>query len=114
MHGGIAQDATERVAAELPDSEPGPAVEQPSVSKPKAARPARAVKAAESEPKPAAKKTGRTEWVGLKAFLEDDYGSDDDEAEDAKTKARADDAVESAEQRIVEDDDGVIPEGKLE
>lgn len=113
-HGGIAQDATERVAAELPDSEPGPAVEQPSVSKPKAARPARAVKVAESEPKPAAKKTGRTEWVGLKAFLEDDYGSDDDEAEDAKTKARADDAVESAEQRIVEDDDGVIPEGKLE
>ena len=51
--------------------------------------------------------------MGLKAFLEDDYGSDD-EAEDAKTKARADDAVESAEQRIVEDDDGVIPEGKLE
>jgi segregation and condensation protein B len=31
-----------------------------------------------------------------------------------KTKAQADDAVESAEQRIVEDDDGVIPEGKLE
>jgi segregation and condensation protein B len=87
-------------------------VEQPSVSKPKAARPARAAKAAEPSP-PAAKKAGRTEWVGLKAFLEDDYGSDD-EAEDAKTKARADDAVESAEQRIVEDDDGVIPEGKLE
>ena len=88
-------------------------MELPSVSKPKAARPARAVKAAESQPKPAAKKAGRTEWVGLKAFLEDDYGSDD-EAEDAKTKARADDAVESAEQRIVEDDDGVVPEGKLE
>lgn len=114
MQGGIAQDTTERVADELPDSEPGPIVEQPSVSKPKAARPARAAKAAESESKPAAKKTGRTEWVGLKAFLEDDYGSDDDEAEDAKTKARADDAVGSAEQRIVEDDDGVIPEGKLE
>ena len=88
-------------------------MELPSVSKPKAARPARTAKAAESEPKPVAKKTGRTEWVGLKAFLEDDYGSDD-EAEDAKTIARADDAVESAEQRIVEDDDGVIPEGKLE
>lgn len=110
----IEQDATEMVATELPDSEPGPTEEPPSVSKPKAARPARAAKAAESEPKPAARKTGRTEWVGLKAFLEDDYGSDDDEAEDAKTKARADDAVESAEQRIVEGDDGVIPEGKLE
>jgi hypothetical protein len=29
-------------------------------------------------------------------------------------KTKRDDAVESAEQRIVEDDDGVIPEGKLE
>lgn len=111
---GIAQAATEEIATELPDSEPGPTEEPPSVSKPKAARPARTAKAAEPEPKPAAKKTGRTEWVGLKAFLEDDYGSDDDEAEDAKTKARADDAVGSAEQRIVEGDDGVIPEGKLE
>ena len=81
------------------------------MSKPKAARTA---KAAEPEPKPAAKKAGRTEWVGLKAFLEDDYGSDDDEAEDTKAKARADDAVGSAEQGIVEGDDGVIPEGKLE
>ncbi|WP_050873667.1 SMC-Scp complex subunit ScpB [Comamonas testosteroni] len=109
---GIAQAATEEIATELPDSEPGPIEEPPSVSKPKAARPARTAKAAEPEPKPAAKKAGRTEWVGLKAFLEDDYGSDDDE--DAKTKARADDAVGSAEQRIVEGDDGVIPEGKLE
>ncbi len=83
------------------------------MSKPKAARPARTAKAAEPEPKPVAKKAGRTEWVGLKAFLEDDYGSAD-EAEDTNTKARADDAVGSAEQRIVEDDDGVIPEGKLE
>lgn len=110
----IAQAATEEIVAELPDLEPGPTEEPPSVSKPKATRPARTAKAAEPEPKPAAKKAGRTEWVGLKAFLEDDYGSDDDEAEDAKTKARADDAVGSAEQRIVEGDDGVIPEGKLE
>jgi len=110
----IAQAATEEIAAELPDLEPGPTEEPPSVSKPKAARPARTAKAAEPELKPAAKKAGRTEWVGLKAFLEDDYGSDDDEAEDTKTKARADDAVGSAEQRIVEGDDGVIPEGKLE
>ncbi len=110
----IAQAATEEIAAESPDLEPGPTEEPPSVSKPKAARPARTAKAAEPEPKPAARKAGRTEWVGLKAFLEDDYGSDDDEAEDAKTKARADDAVGSAEQRIVEGDDGVIPEGKLE
>ncbi|MGU3626765.1 SMC-Scp complex subunit ScpB [Comamonas sp. C24C] len=110
---GIAQAATEEIATELPDLEPGPTEEPPSVSKHKAARPARTAKAAEPEPKPAAKKAGRTEWVGLKAFLEDDYGSDD-EAEDAKTKARADDAVGSAEQRIVEGDDGVIPEGKLE
>ncbi|MEN2387290.1 MULTISPECIES: SMC-Scp complex subunit ScpB [Comamonas] len=110
----IEQDVTEDIAIELPDSEPGPTEGPPSVSKPKAARPARTAKAAEPEPKPAAKKTGRTEWVGLKAFLEDDYGSDDDEAEDAKTKARADDAVGSAEQGIVEGDDGVIPEGKLE
>ena len=111
---GIAQAATEEIATELPDSEPGPIEEPPSVSKPKAARPARTAKAAEPEPKPAAKKAGRTEWVGLKAFLEDDYGSDDDEAEDTKAKARADDAVGSAEQGIVEGDDGVIPEGKLE
>ncbi|KGG99633.1 chromosome segregation and condensation protein ScpB [Comamonas thiooxydans] len=110
----IEQDVTEDIAIELPNSEPGLTEEPPSVSKPKAARPARTAKAAESEPKPAAKKTGRTEWVGLKAFLEDDYGSDDDEAEDAKTKARADDAVGSTEQGIVEGGDGVIPEGKLE
>lgn len=110
----IEQDATEEIAIELPDSEPGPTEAPPAVSKPKAARPARTAKAAEPEPKPVAKKAGRTEWVGLKAFLEDDYGSEDDEAEDAKTKARADDAVGSAEQRIVEGDDGVIPEGKLE
>ena len=110
----IEQDATEEIAIELPDSEPGPTEAPPAVSKPKAARPARTAKAAEPEPKPVAKKAGRTEWVGLKAFLEDDYGSEDDEAEDAKTKARADDAVGSAEQGIVEGDDGVIPEGKLE
>ncbi|WP_182283547.1 SMC-Scp complex subunit ScpB [Comamonas testosteroni] len=110
----IAQAATEEIAVELPDAEPGPTEEPPSVSKPKAVRPVRTAKAAEPEPKPAAKKAGRTEWVGLKAFLEDDYGSDDDEAEDTKTKARADDAVGSAEQGIVEGDDGVIPEGKLE
>ncbi|NIF85007.1 SMC-Scp complex subunit ScpB [Comamonas sp. Tr-654] len=109
----IAQAATEEIASELPDSELGPSEEPPSVSKPKAARPARTAKAAEPEPKPAAKKAGRTEWVGLKAFLEDDYGSDD-EAEDANTKARVDDTVGAAEQRIVEGDDGVTPEGKLE
>ncbi len=113
-HSDIEQDATEEIVIELPDSEPGPTEEPPSVSKPKAARPARTAKAAEPEPKPAAKKAGRTEWVGLKAFLEDDYGSDDDEAEDTKAKVRADDAVGSAEQGIVEGDDGVIPEGKLE
>ncbi|WP_294261242.1 SMC-Scp complex subunit ScpB [uncultured Comamonas sp.] len=111
---GIAKAASEEIAAGLPDPEPGPTEEPASVSQPKAARPPRTARAAEPQPKPAAKKAGRTEWVGLKAFLEDDYGSDDDEAEDAKTKARADDAVGSAEQRIVEDDDGVIPEGKLE
>lgn len=111
---GIAKAASEEIAAGLPDPEPGPTEEPASVSQPKAARPPRTARAPEPQPKPAAKKAGRTEWVGLKAFLEDDYGSDDDEAEDAKTKARADDAVGSAEQRIVEDDDGVIPEGKLE
>ncbi|MDR3064594.1 MAG: SMC-Scp complex subunit ScpB [Comamonas sp.] len=111
---GIAKAASEEIVAGLPDPEPGPTEEPASVSQPKAARPPRTARAPEPQPKPAAKKAGRTEWVGLKAFLEDDYGSDDDEAEDAKTKARADDAVGSAEQRIVEDDDGVIPEGKLE
>ena len=111
---GIAKAASEEIAAGLPDPEPGPTEEPASVSQPKAARPPRTARAPEPQPKPAAKKAGRTEWVGLKAFLEDDYGSDDDEAEDAKTKARADDAVGSAEQGIVEGDDGVIPEGKLE
>lgn len=79
-------------------------------------KPAKSAKAAAPEPRPVAKKTGRAEWVGLKAFLEDDYGVEDDETVDEKNTALADGAPHSgpANERIVEDDDGVIPEGKPE
>ena len=75
-----------------------------------------AAKAEEPEAKPVAKKSGRAEWVGLKAFLEDDYDDEEDETVDDKNTALADDALHSgpANERIVEDDDGVIPEGKPE
>ena len=90
------------------------------VSRPRPVKPAKAAKplakANEPEVKPAAKKSGRAEWVGLKAFLEDDYGVEDDETVDEKNTALADGAPHSgpANERIVEDDDGVIPEGKPE
>ena len=89
------------------------------VSRPRPVKPAKAAKplakANEPEVKPAAKKSGRAEWVGLKAFLEDDY-DDEEEVVDDKNTALADDAMHSgpANERIVEDDDGVIPEGKPE
>lgn len=124
---GVAQAATEIEEIESPEWQPEaviepvvePDVEKPAVSavsRPKVAKPARAVKVAEPESTPAARKTGRAEWVGLKAFLEDDYGVDDDEAVEDKNIALADDALhgDSANERIVEDDDGVIPEGKPE
>ncbi|MDR2298463.1 MAG: SMC-Scp complex subunit ScpB [Comamonas sp.] len=123
----VAQAAMEMAELELPESqlesvtEPvaEPEVEKPTVgaaSKPKVAKAVKAVKAAEPVPKPVAKKAGRAEWVGLKAFLEDDYGADDDETVEDKNIALADDALhgDSANERIVEDDDGVIPEGKPE
>ena len=124
---GVAQAATEIEEIESPEWQPEavtepvvePDVEKPAVSavsRPKVAKPARTVKVAEPESTPAARKTGRAEWVGLKAFLEDDYGVDDDEAVEDKNIALADDALhgDSANERIVEDDDGVIPEGKPE
>ena len=97
----------------LPEPLPEP------VSRPRPVKPAKAAKplakANEPEVKPAAKKSGRAEWVGLKAFLEDDY-DDEEEVVDDKNTALADDAMHSgpANERIVEDDDGVIPEGKPE
>ena len=124
---GAAQAATEIEEIESPEWQPEavtepvvePDMEKPAVSavsRPKVAKPARTVKVAEPESTPAARKTGRAEWVGLKAFLEDDYGVDDDEAVEDKNIALADDALhgDSANERIVEDDDGVIPEGKPE
>ncbi|RGE42346.1 SMC-Scp complex subunit ScpB [Comamonas testosteroni] len=89
------------------------------VSKPqpaKAAKPAKPFKSAEPDPKPVAKKSGRAEWVGLRAFLEDDYGSDEDDAVEDKNTALAGDALqaEPANERTVEDDDDAIPEGKPE
>lgn len=124
---GVAQAATEIEESESPEWQPEavtepvvePDVEKPAVSavsRLKVAKPARTVKVAEPESTPAARKTGRAEWVGLKAFLEDDYGVDDDEAVEDKNIALADDALhgDSANERIVEDDDGVIPEGKPE
>lgn len=86
------------------------------VGRSKPVKPAKSAKAAAPEPRPVAKKTGRAEWVGLKAFLEDDYGVEDDETVDEKNTPLADGAPHSgpANERIVEDDDGVIPEGKPE
>lgn len=122
-----AQDAIEIEEAEVQASvlesaqksahEPEPLPEP--VSRPRPVKPAKAAKplakANEPEVKPAAKKSGRAEWVGLKAFLEDDY-DDEEEVVDDKNTALADDAMHSgpANERIVEDDDGVIPEGKPE
>ena len=79
-------------------------------------KPARPAKAAVPEEKPAAKKSGRPEWVGLKAFLDDDYGAEEDETVEDKNTALVDVALqaEPANERIVEDDDEVIPEGKPE
>ncbi len=97
--------------------EPEPAakpVSKPEPAKPRPLKPAGVAKAKEAEPKPAAKKTGRAEWVGLKAFLEDDYGVEEDEAVQDKNNSLAVDDDVPAHDRTVEDDDGVIPEGKPE
>lgn len=105
---GKALEAIEIVVNEEPAAQP--------VGRSKPVKPAKSAKAAAPEPRPVAKKTGRAEWVGLKAFLEDDYGVEDDETVDEKNTALADGAPHSgpANERIVEDDDGVIPEGKPE
>lgn len=89
-------------------------VSKPEPAKPRLAKPAGLAKAKEAEPKPAIKKTGRAEWVGLKAFLEDDYGVEEDEAVQDKNNSLAVDDDVPAHDRTVEDDDGVIPEGKPE
>lgn len=61
------------------------------------------------EPKP-----GRREWMGLKAFLEDDYGVEEDDADEAK--AIAPDALpeqgEPADDMNMDDGNGSIAEGK--
>lgn len=87
---------------------------EPAKPKPRPAKPVGLAKAKEAEPKPAARKTGRAEWVGLKAFLEDDYGVEEDEAVQDKNNSLAVDDDVPAHDRTVEDDDGVIPEGKPE
>lgn len=89
-------------------------VSKPEPAKPRPAKPVGLAKAKEAEPKPAARKTGRAEWVGLKAFLEDDYGVEEDEAVQDKNNSLAVDDDVPAHDRTVEDDDGVIPEGKPE
>ena len=84
-------------------------------AKPKAAKSA-APKVQAVDEKPAAKKSGRAEWVGLRAFLEDDYGVDEDEAKDETNTSLADDEAQarSADERTLEDGDGAVPEGKNE
>lgn len=99
------------------EAEPEPAarpVSKPEPAKPRPVKPAGVAKAKEAEPKLAARKTGRAEWVGLKAFLEDDYGVEEDEAVQDKNNSLAVDDDVPAHDRTVEDDDGVIPEGKPE
>ena len=119
---------------EIPESEPDQAVVQvehgqaametieietlqpQAVSKPRPAKPAKPVKAAEPETAPAAKKSGRAEWVGLRAFLEDDYGAEEDEAVEDKNIELDSDALQAgpANERTVEDGDDAVPEGKPE
>ena len=80
-------------------------------------RPAKAApKPAAPEEKPAAKKSGRAEWVGLRAFLEDDYGVDEGDAEEETTTVLAEDEAQAGpvDERTLEDGDGAIPEGKTE
>ena len=102
-----AQDAIEVEAIELP----APV----KTAKPKAAKSA-APKVQAVDEKPVAKKSGRAEWVGLRAFLEDDYGVDEDEAKDETNTSLADDEAQarSADERTLEDGDGAVPEGKNE
>ena len=82
----------------------------------KAARSAKPLGSVEPESQSAAKKSGRAEWVGLKAFLEDDYGADEDEAVEDKNTELDSDALQAgpANERTVEDGDDTVPEGKPE
>lgn len=94
------------------------AIEPPApvkTAKPKAAKTS-APKVQAVDEKPAAKKSGRAEWVGLRAFLEDDYGVDEDEAKDETNTSLADDEAQArpADERTLEDGDGAVPEGKNE
>ena len=91
---------------------PAPAPASPAPASPAATAP----KAAAPEEKPAAKKSGRAEWVGLRAFLEDDYGVDEGDAEEETTTVLAEDEAQAGpvDERTLEDGDGAIPEGKTE
>lgn len=98
-----------------------PAPEKPAEKQERAPRPA---SKAVPKPAPAAKvdggkrssdqKSGRREWMGLKAFLEDDYGTDEDDAGEAK--AIAPDALpdqgEPADDMNMDDGNGIVAEGK--
>ena len=68
-----AQPAIESIELEPQETkvEAGPEPAAKPASKPRP-KPSALAKTKEAESKPAAKKTGRAEWVGLKAFLEDD------------------------------------------
>ena len=106
-----AQDAIETIEAEVPEPQ--------AVSKPRPAKAARSAKPlgrVEPESQSASKKSGRAEWVGLKAFLEDDYGADEDEAVEDKNTELDSDALQAgpANERTVEDGDDTVPEGKPE
>lgn len=110
-----AQPAIESIELEPQETkvEAGPEPAAKPASKPRP-KPSALAKTKEAESKPAAKKTGRAEWVGLKAFLEDDYGDEEDETVQDKNNSLAVDDDVPAHDRTVEDDDGVIPEGKPE
>ena len=106
-----AQDAIETIETEVPEPQ--------AVSKPRPAKAARSAKplgSVEPESQSASKKSGRAEWVGLKAFLEDDYGADEDEAVEDKNTELDSDALQAgpANERTVEDGDDTVPEGKPE
>jgi segregation and condensation protein B len=91
---------------EKPAKEPGPASR--TVPKPAPAA------GAEGGKRAPVQKSGRPEWMGLKAFLEDDYGIDEDDAGEAKEIAP--DALpeqgEPADDMNMDDGNGAIAEGK--
>ncbi|GGH62967.1 hypothetical protein GCM10010975_28280 [Comamonas phosphati] len=88
-------------------------VKEPKPASKAVRKPAPAAKADEGKRAPD-QKSGRREWMGLKAFLEDDYGIDADDAREAKEIAPdvLPEQGEPADDMNMDDGNGAIAEGK--